>query len=299
MNRVPWDLVRFFLQVAKSGSLSAAAKVLGVSQPTISRSIQTIERLTKQQLFQRTPQGLILTPAGEKLVEAASGMDEAADLFHRQVSGLSEELSGDIRLSANEIVGIHLLPAALVAFRKLHPQVQIELDISNNTSSLSKREADIALRMYRPTQPDLVARRLANLELAFFASVDYLKTHGEPRDITEFKQHSLIGFDEDMSFIDGASQMGYQLFPTDFSYRTDHMLAQIQLARAGAGIVATHVGLVKNHPELQRILAWLPLPSLEFWLVCHSDTQYNASIRELMTFLGAWFAEDVYRYQLS
>ncbi len=298
MNKIPWDLVRCFLQVARSGSLSAAAKALAVSQPTVSRNIQAIERQTKLQLFQRTPQGLTLTKAGEKLVAAALDMDVAADQFQRHVSGLSETLSGDIRISANEVVGTYLLPAALVAFRKQHPLVQIELEINNKSSNLSKREADIALRMYRPTQPDLVARRLPDLELAFYASVDYVKTHGEPEDIESLKKHSLICFDEDMAFIDGASQMGYQLFPADFAFRTDDMLAQIQLARAGGGIIGTHVGIAAAYPELQRILSWLPLPPLEFWLVCHSDTQYNLRIRELISFLGAWFAKDVYRYQL-
>ena len=204
------------------------------------------------------------------------------------------ELEGDVRISANEIVGIYLLPPAITAFRQQHPAVHIELVITNRASSLSKREADIALRMFTPTQPELVARRLPDLELGFYAHRDYLQRHGEPADLEAFKRHSIIGFDEDMEFIEGAAQLGYQFVRDNFAVRTDHMLAQINLLRAGAGICGTHVSLASRWPELVRIMEWVPLPALPFWIVTHRDVQYNARIREVMQFLIAWFAEEPY-----
>ena len=296
MNNLSWDLVHSFLAVARHGSLSAASRELGASQPTLSRNIQALETSTRLNLFKRTTQGLQLTEAGQRLMEAATRMDDAADLFARQASGLSVELQGTVRISANEIVGIYLLPPAIAAFREQHTGVHIEIVISNRASSLSKREADIALRMFHPNQPDLVARRLPDLALGFYAHCDYIQKHGMPKTIEEFKQHVVIGFDEDMDFIDGATQMGYQLKREEFPVRTDHMLMQINLARAGAGIVGTHVELAEKFPELQRILQWVNLPALEFWVVCHSDVQYNSRIRSVMQFLIQWFAEDPYRH---
>lgn len=295
MNNISWDLIRSFLTVAREGSLSAAAKNLGVSQPTLSREIQAIETQTKLNLFKRTPQGLILTEAGQALVESASKMSELADAFDRQVSGLSTELKGDIRISANELVGVFLLPAVIAAFKQNHPGVNIEIVITNQASSLNKREADIALRMFRPTQPDLVARRLPDMPLGFYAHHEYIKRHGIPNTIDEFKQHSIIGMDHDMDFIDGAKDLGYQFMRDDFQLRTDNLLMQINLARNACGIIGTHIGLAQHWPELVRILEWIPLPALEFWVVCHADTQYNTRIREFRNFLIEWFKEDAYR----
>lgn len=298
LSNISWDLIHSFLAVSRHGSLSAAARELGVSQPTLSRDIQALETNTRLNLFKRTTQGLQLTEAGQQLMEAAERMDNAADLFARQASGLSMELEGTVRLSANEIVGIFLLPAAIAAFREQHPGVHIEIVISNRASSLSKREADIALRMFHPNQPDLVARRLPDLALGFYAHRDYVQRHGEPQTVKEFKQHAVIGFDESMDFIEGATQMGYQFRREDFPLRTDHMLMQINLARAGAGIIGTHVDLAEKFSELQRILHWVSLPSLEFWAVCHSDVQYNSRIRTVMQFLVQWFAEEPYRHAI-
>lgn len=295
MNSVEWGQIRSFLAVSRLGSLSAAARELGVSQPTLSREIQALETTTELNLFKRTTQGLQLTEAGHALVEAAGKMSDAADQFARQASGLSVELSGDVRISVNEIVGIYLLPPAIAAFRIQHPGVHIDIVISNRVSSLSKREADIALRMFRPTQPDLVARRLPDMELGFYAHRDYIKIFGVPESIDEFKVHTLIGFDEDMDFINGAAALGYHFLRDNFALRTDHLLAQVNLMRAGAGINVTHVGLAKRWPELIRVLEWIPLPALEFWCVTHSDVQYNSRIREVMQFLIQWFSNDPYR----
>ncbi len=174
--------------------------------------------------------------------------------------------------------------------------MHIELVITNRASSLSKREADIALRMFRPQQPDLVARRLPDLQLGFFAHRDYVQRHGMPAGIEAFKTHAFVGFDESMEFIDGAARMGLTLTRADFPLRTDHMLAHIALLRAGAGIVGTHADLARRFPELVQVMRDIPLPPLEFWCVCHHDVQHNARIRAVTQFLAEWFADDPYRH---
>ena len=298
MNNLEWDQIRAFLAVARLGSLSAAARELGVSQPTLTRTIQLLEASTRLNLFKRTTQGLSLTEAGQALMDAATHMNDAADRFARQASGMSEDLQGDVRVSANEIVGLYLLPPALAALHEQHPGVHIDIVISNRASSLSKREADIALRMFRPPQPDLVARRLPDLPLGFFAHRDYIERHGAPSDIEDFKRHSVIGFDKAKDFIDGAARLGFSFTREDFALRSDHMLAQIALLRAGAGIGALHLGLARHFPELTRILADVPLPPFEFWCVCHRDVQHSARIRAVMQHLIGWFDDDPYRHAL-
>lgn len=295
MNNYDWALIRSFLAVARTGSLSAAARALGVSQPTLSRDVQALESSTGLNLFKRTTQGLQLTEAGQALMESATRMDDAADQFARQASGLSVEVHGDVRISANEIVGMYLLPPALAALRAEHPGVSVEIVISNRASSLSKREADIALRMFQPTQPDLVARRLPDIELGFFARADYLQKHGTPTTFAELQQHGLVGFDENTDFIEGAAKMGYQFVRSNFALRTDHLLTQINLLRAGAGIVVTHARLAEHWPDLVRVLNNAPLPPLEFWVVCHHDVRFNTRIRAVMQFLTEWFKDDPYQ----
>lgn len=289
MNNVDWDLIRSFLAVSETGSLSAAARQLGMSQPTLSRDIRNLEQDSGLNLFRRTTQGLELTESGQSLVETARRMGDSADAFMRQASGLSEELTGDVRISANEPVGIYMLPQALAKFRQLHPAVHIELLISNEVSSLNKREADIALRMFSPSQPDLVARRLPDLPLGFYAHRDYLKQYGDPSSMESLSGHTMIGYDQVTEYIEAAAKLGFPLVRDSFAFRTDHLLAQLAMARAGGGIVATHRRLVHLWPELVPVMQWVSLPALEFWIVCHSDVQYNSRIRELSRFLFEWF----------
>jgi len=294
MNNVEWGLIKAFLAVSQFGSLSAAARQLGVSQPTLSRQIQALETQMHLNLFKRTTQGLLLTKEGEALVDSANSMSKAAESFARQASGLSVELEGDIRIAANEIVGAYLLPPAIAAFRQAHPSVQIEIVISNQASSLSKREADIALRMFEPQQPDLVVRRLPDMALGFYAHKDYLAEQGTPDHIEQITGHTIIGYDHDMGFIEGAKSLGYQLQRNDFAVRTDHLLTQIGLMRSAAGIGISHVAIASRYSELVQILEEVPIPPLEFWCVCHSDVQYNSRIQAAMTFLSEWFAHDPY-----
>lgn len=294
MHSYDWGLIRSFLAVAQHGSLSAAARELGVSQPTLSRDIQALEAAAALNLFRRTTQGLQLTDTGQTLVDAASQMNAAAEQFARQTIGLSAELTGDVRLSVNEVVGCYLLPPALAALREQHPGVNIEIVVSNSVSSLSKREADIALRMFRPTQPDLVARRLPAIELGFFAHREYLTRHGTPESFDDCRDHTLIGFDAQTEFIDEAARHGYSLVRDNFALRTDHLLLQIHLIRAGAGIGVTHVDLAAKWQDVVRILQDVPLPALEFWIVCHRDVQHSSRIRATMQFLATWFEAGAY-----
>ena len=288
MNHLSWELIQIFSSVAKLGSLSKAAKALNISQPTLSRQIALLEKKLQITLFERSTQGLKLTDLGAKLIESSEMMQQASEQFERTASGSIMSLAGNVRVSANEVIGLYYLPEAIAEFNQSYPEIQVEIDISNQSTSLHKRDADIALRMFRPTQPELFAKRLPNIELNFVASNDYLSKHGSPKNLQEIEQHTLIGYDKDPQFIKLIKQLGLPVVEKDFYLKTDFLPLQIELARKGAGITITHKHLIQQWDELNELMTEIKLPHLEFWLVCHADVQHNRRIRVLMSFLTTY-----------
>jgi DNA-binding transcriptional LysR family regulator len=291
MNHLSWELIHVFTAVAKLGSLSKAAKALNTSQPTLSRQIALLENRLGITLFERSTQGLKITELGAKLIESSNLMLQASEQFLRSASGSTLSLTGNIRISANEVIGLYYLPQAIMLFNQLYPEIQVEVDISNQTTSLHKRDADIALRMFRPKQPDLIAKRLPDIQLNVVASKEYLLKHGYPKNLQEVSQHNLIGFDRDPQFLKSVQQLGLPLTEKNFHFKTDFLPLQIELARKGAGITITHKHLTKQWPELQELMSDIAIPNLELWLVCHADVQHNRRIRVLMDFLSTHMEE--------
>ncbi|MCJ8312471.1 MAG: LysR family transcriptional regulator [Saccharospirillaceae bacterium] len=289
MKPFSWEWVQSFVEVVKAGSLSKAALILGVSQPTLSRQIISLEKHLKLTLFDRSTQGLKLTQEGAKLVESSEQMQQAANRFARIASGSATTLAGDIRITVNEVIGLYYLPNAITEFNRLYPNVHVEVEISNQATSLNKRDADIAFRMFRPTQPDLIAKRLPDICLNFVASQTYLEQRGIPQSLDDLSGHNIIGFDRDPQMIKAAAALGWPLKVEQFINRTDSLLLQIELARRGAGISVTHQAVIKQLPELQIILEEVMIPKLEFWLVCHADVQHNRRIRVMMDFMSEYF----------
>jgi len=291
VNHLPWELIQAFSAVAKLGSLSKAAKMLKTSQPTLSRQIALLEKKLEITLFDRSTQGLKITGLGAKLLESSDTMLAASEQFLRTASGSTYSLAGNVRLSANEIIGLYYLPQAITQFNQLYPEIQVEVDISNQSTSLHKRDADIALRMFRPTQPELVAKRLPDISLSLAASTNYLSSFGKPESIDKINEHTLIGYDKDSQFVRSLQQLNFSVTDKDFYLKTDFLPLQIELAKQGAGITITHQHLIKRWPELNEILPEIALPNLEFWLVCHADVQHNRRIRVLMDFLTTFMSE--------
>lgn len=289
-----WNWIRTFLSVAEHGSLSAAASALGLSQPALSRQIQQLETQTGSHLFSRSTTGLELTPEGTRLVAAARAMGDAADQFQRHLMGQSPALEGDVRISTSELIGHYLLPPAMVAFHRQWPGVRVDTVLTDRISSLNKGEADLALRMVEPRQPDLVVRRLGKIPLGFFASQAYLDEHGVPRSAHELKQHRLIGPDQDPTYERLAKTQGFAIGRSDFSLRSDSLLMQVAYTRAGGGIGVMHQPLAAHWPDLVPVLSDVRLPMLELWLVCHGDVRYNHRVRTLQQFLIQWFEADPY-----
>ena len=280
------DHIRTFAAVAETGSLSGAARALQLTQPTVGRHIDLLEASLNVSLFTRGRDGMTLTAKGADLVEAAEGMLQEATGFERQAAGMEDQVQGTLRVAVNEVLGVLVLPKLLPDFMDANPDVEVELVIDNAASNLLQRDADIAIRMFRPTQSDLVARKVGEIQLGFYAHQRVLEQAPPPRSLSELKQARVIGFDRDRSMILATEMMGEAFARRDFAVRTDNILAHIEAIRAGLGFGVTHDWLARSWPEVEKVLPDLPIPPLEVWLTCHADVRHNKRVRLMMEFLA-------------
>lgn len=284
--QISWDLIRTFEAVAKTGSLSAAARMLQLTQPTVGRHVDLLEEALNVALYVRSREGMRLTDKGEDLVVDAKEMLASAVGLERRATGLDEDLSGVVRISANEIFGVMVLPRIMPRFMDVNPDIDIELIVSNSVANLMQRDADVSVRMFRPTQNDLIARKITELPLGLFAHRDYLTAHPAPQKLRDLHEHRFIGFDRETSLIDVARSLGESFTSSDFIFRSDSILAHFEAIRSGVGIGVTHKGLAVHWPEVEQVLPKVKLPKLDLWITCHSEVRHNKRIRLLMDFLA-------------
>jgi DNA-binding transcriptional LysR family regulator len=280
------DHIRTFHAVVKHGSLLAASQHLGITQPTAGRHIDLLEDTLGLSLFIRGREGMRLTEKGADLVSAADEFMGNAVEFERVASGLEEKINGVVRLSANQIFGTLLLPGIVAGLMQTHPEIEIEVDVSNEVSNLLQRDADVAIRLFRPTQNDLIARKVTELPMGLFAAKSYLSRNPAPNTVSDLKQHILIGQDRNPSLIGAYKAVGLELLPGDFAFRCDNDVAEINAVCSGIGIGPLHMGMAARWPSVVQILPDLPIHTYELWLACHADVRHNKRIRLVMDYLA-------------
>lgn len=281
-----WELYRSFLAVMREGSLSAAARSLGMTQPSLGRHMRELEASLGAVLFARSPHGLTPTELAHELVPHAQAMASAAAVLQRTASAGREDIRGTVRVSASEVIGAEVLPPMLAAFRERHPGIVVELALSNRSADLLRRDADIAVRMVQPTQDALVARRVGRVELGLFAHRRYLDIHGPPASLAELDRHALIGFDTEAPHIRRLRPQGMPYAREHFALRTDSDLAALAALRAGFGLGFAQVNLARRDPQLVRLLASELSLSLETWVVMHEDLRQSLRVRRLFEHLA-------------
>ncbi|HEY4988010.1 MAG TPA: LysR family transcriptional regulator, partial [Bradyrhizobium sp.] len=227
-----WESYRSFLAVMTEGNLSAAARKLGLTQPTLGRHIDELEQSLGLKLFSRSQTGLIPAQAARQLLPHAQAMASAAEALVRASSGADTEERGTVRLTASVFMGGEVLPEILARFREQHPHIAIELILSDQTQDLLRRDADIAVRMVQPKQDALVAKKIGKAALGIFARRDYLARKGTPQTINDFAGHTMIGFDRDVSFAHALKTYGFSIKREDFALRVDNDLARANALRA-------------------------------------------------------------------
>jgi DNA-binding transcriptional LysR family regulator len=281
-----WELLRTFLEVVRDGSLSGAARRLGLTQPTAGRHIDALEAQLRLPLFTRSPHGLIPTPAALDLVPHAEQMAAAAAALRRAASGEAATDRGTVRITASEIVGCEILPAILAGFRRKHPAIELELKLSNRNEDLLRRDADIAVRMNRPTQKALVTRRIGKTMIGLYAHRDYLAAFGTPTSIADLSAHRLIGFDRDDRSFRSAGSLAALVTRDQFCFRCDSDPAQLAALRAGVGIGGCQDQLALLRPELVPVLPKEVRFSLEIWLAMHENLKATRRVRLLFEHLA-------------
>ena len=277
---IGWELYRSFLGVLQEGSLSGAARALGVAQPTVGRHIAALEKALKLPLFTRSQAGLLPTEAALALRSDAEAMASTAAALQRTAASQGEGVRGTVRVTASEIIGVEVLPLILTRLRTQYPELKIELLLSNRVQDLLHREADIAVRMLRPQQELLVARRIGEVELGLHAHQSYLQQHGTPHTRADLAQHALIGFDTETPFIRSVGKSLQGVFTRDnFALRSDSDLAHWALIQAGAGIGICQVALARRRPELVRLLPEQVTLPLETWITMHENLRHSPRCR--------------------
>ncbi len=286
-----WDGLRDFAVVAEAGSLSAGAKRLQVSQPTISRRIGALEAHLKARLFNRVPRGLELTEAGEDLLQRVQRMELEALAIERFTLGADAAPEGAVRVSVIELFA-EWLAEEFAAFSRNYPKIRVELIVDNASANLVRREADIAVRMFRPDQPDLVARKVGEHGLGFFASPEYLAKHGTPTRFRDLREHDIVGFDE-AAIVSGTAKAMERLAPRErYVFRSNGLMVHVAAMKAGLGVGGTSAFLAEREGGLVRVLEDKANIMQEIWLVTHEDLRRSARIRATMDFLAAVFEKN-------
>ncbi|KQV61335.1 MULTISPECIES: LysR family transcriptional regulator [unclassified Duganella] len=287
---IPWDLYRSFLHVLNAQSLSGAARSLGLTQPTVGRHISELESSLGLALFTRSQSGLQPTEAALQLRNQLEEMQHAAASIERSARG-HNAVRGAVRISASEVVGVEILPLILAPLRAEYPELAIELVLNDAVQDLLGREVDIAVRMTQPQQDLLLAQRVGEVALGFYAHEDYLAARGTPKTLADLAAHSLIGFDMETPFLRSASAKLGGWKREGFAYRCDSNLAQMALVRAGAGIGGYQVGLAARDKKLVRVLAKEMNMTMTTWVTMHSDLRQSARCKTVFDALVSGLKE--------
>ena len=295
MADLDWNLIKSFVAVAETGSLSGAARRLASSQPTIGRHIAELEATLDVALFRRGRRGYELTDGGAALLERGRGVSEQAAAFSRLAFGTAETIAGTVRIAASEIVAAYVLPPMLARLGVEEPGIEVEIVASNLVENLLRRDADIAVRMVKPVQNELVARKVADLPLAVCAASAYLDRRGRPERAEDLLCHDLVGYDRSDDIIRGFAILGTIVDRHAFRIRTDNQIVAWEAVRAGNGIGFMQKSLVDRDPTVEPLLPALALPGLPMWLAMHRDVRTSPRIRRVADFL---FSE-LKRYALT
>ena len=286
-----WDDVRFFLAAGRAGSLNAAARALRTSQPTVSRRISALELAVATKLFDRRAEGLVLTEAGDALWQRAVALEEAVHALESRVAARSPVMAGPVRISATEGLGALWLTPRLAGFARRHPALVIQMMLDNRAADLLRREADIALRLTRPLVPDLITRKVGELEFRLFATADYLAAHGEPGSISDLRHHRLVTLSLRESMLDESWQDVLDAGAA-IAYSTNSSLAQIRGVAAGYGIGLLPRYAVRHEPGLVPVLADHDWRRRDIWLVAHPDLKDNIRVRTVFDEIVRLFRTD-------
>jgi DNA-binding transcriptional LysR family regulator len=274
-----WNHIRAFLTTAEEGSLSAAARKLNLTQPTLGRQVAALEEDLGIMLFERVGRSLELTVAGGELLEHVSAMREAADRVALVASGQNQDVEGRVAITASDVYSVHLLPPILKDLRAKAPKLVIEVVASDDVQDLMRREADIAIRHVRPEQPDLIARLVREAKGYFYASKEYLDLHGRPQSVDDLAKHDFVGSGDVPRMLEYLKPMGFPIDIDNFRTGSDSGLVAWELCRQGFGIAPMADDVAEATPGIERVLPELAPIVFPIWLTTHRELHTSQRIR--------------------
>ncbi|MEO1139530.1 MAG: LysR family transcriptional regulator [Pseudomonadota bacterium] len=281
-----WTRLRAFLATADTGSLSAAARELGLTQPTLGRQVSALEDELGLALFERSGRALQLTDAGRDLLTHARAMKEAASHISLIAQGRAQSLDGLIRVTASDMLSAYVLPDILLKLRKLAPRLRVDIVAANDIRDILAREADIAIRHVRPTEPDLIARLIGDAPAHLYTSKEYLAAHGTPVTTDDLKSHDFISFGDDTRLIMGLAEWGISIEATQFTTGSTSGITTWELMQKGFGIAPMSDDIAAQFPEAVRLLDGVTDITFPIWLVTHRDLHTSRRIRLVFDLLG-------------
>lgn len=284
--RFDWNRARAFLVTAEEGSLSAAARALGVSQPTVGRQVEALEADLDVLLFDRVANRLSLTPSGVALLEHVRAMGEAASAMALTASGKSQSLEGQVTITATETFSAHLLPPILAKLRRLEPGIHVELVATNARADLRRREADIAVRNVRPDHPDLVAKKIGDMNGHLYAASAYLDRIGRPKTPAECSHADFIGFDRTNVLVERLGLMGYTLTQRNFPIVCESHLVIWELVKQGLGIGVNAEVIGDAEPRVERVMPDAQPVPFPVWLISHRELHTSRRVRRVFDLLA-------------
>jgi DNA-binding transcriptional LysR family regulator len=274
-----WNLLRAFLATSEAGSLSGAARVLGLTQPTLSRQIAALEQASGLMLFERVGRGLQLTQAGQNMLEDTRAMGQAADRVALVASGQSDSVEGRVRITASDVMAAYVLPPALKRLRQIAPRLEIDVVAANDIRDLMRREADIAVRHVRPDQPDLIARLVAQAQARFYGAPTYLAQRGRPMSVDDLSQHDFVSFADPDETIAYLKPLGIHLTRENFRIGSDNGIVAWELVRQGFGLSIMATDVASANPGVELVLPDLPPVEFPVWLTTHRELHTSRRIR--------------------
>jgi len=289
--RFDWNRARAFLVTAEEGTLSAAARALGMAQPTLGRQVDALERELGTLLFERVGKRLVLTESGVHLLDHVRAMGEAASRVSLVASGQSQSLVGSVCITAGEMFAGHLLPPILAKLRTAEPGIDVEIVATNAPRDLRRREADIAIRNFRPTEPDLVAKKICDMQGYLYAASRYLDALGRPITRKALHRADFIGFDRSDALIAILRTLGLSLSQENFPFVSENQFVQWELVKQGMGIGVMAAVIGDAEPGVERAAPALEPVVFPVWVVSHREIYTSRRVRMVFDLLAEELAK--------
>ena len=285
-----WNDLRYLLAIARGGSTLSAAKALGVSQPTVQRRLAALEERIGRKLVEHHPTGYRLTELGKALFPHAVDVERSVEAFQRQLMSAGEELTGTLRVTCPEGLASRLLAPVIEAFREKHPELRVDLIMTDRRLDLAKGEAEVALRIHEPGDDQLIARRIANSPWAIFASRSYIKRYGRPQRCEDLDQHAIIEFAGELADNHAARWLRSVAPKATIAIRGNSMLGVLAAVKSGAGLAPLPMLLGGSEDGLEPVLELIPEIDTKLYLVIHADLKRTPRVRAFCDFVAAEMA---------